>query len=397
MFSISGYQTREQLHDSAQSLIFRAVREADGLPVILKVLKDVHPTPERIARFKREYQIVKELDFPGVVKALDFAREASHWLFVQEDFGGESLARLELAGRIEVSELLAIAEALAEHVSAIHQRSVIHKDLNPSNIVLERRSGVVKLIDFGISTRLSREAVAYELLAGRPPFESTDLVELLHCHLARTPDPLQARRPDVPPALAAIVERLMAKNAADRYQSARGLQFDLARCREEWTARRSASFTPGTRDVAQRLLSPARLYGRDAEAADLVSTFERIAGGATEMLVISGDPGVGKSALVKELYRPVTQRRGFFVAGKFDQLQRDRPYGPILDALDDLIGQALMAPPAQVAQWSAAHKATAGRMLPSLIELLPRPSRTSSSSVHTVTTTCRPPTPCARP
>lgn len=411
MLSISGYQTREQLHESKQSLIFRAIRDADGLPVVLKVLKDAQPSPARIARFKREYQIVRELDIPGVVKALDFARGASHWFFVEEDFGGESLARHELAGRMVIDEFLAMAQSIAADVAAIHQRSIIHKDLNPSNVVFDRQSGVIKLIDFGISTRLTRETVAfnhpsliegtpaylapeqtgrinhpldqradlyalgctfYEMLTGRPPFESTDLVELLHCHLARVPEPIRTRRPDAPPTLAAIVERLMAKNAADRYQSARGLEFDLARCRDDWRTAQSDAFTPGSRDVAQRLLPPTRLYGRDAQIAELVSVFEQAADGATEMRTILGDPGVGKSALVKELYKPVTQRRGFFVSGKFDQLQRDRPYGPILDALDDLVGQVLMAPPAQVAGWSAAHRAAAGRMLPSLIDVLPR-------------------------
>ena len=213
--------------------------------------RDLHP---------REYQLVRELDLPGVVKAHDFTHAAGHWVFAQEDFGGDSLARLGLAANIDIGEFLAVAEAIAGHVAAVHQKSVIHKDLNPANIVLDRRSGVVKLIDFGIGTRLQRETVAfdhpslvegtpaylspeqtgrinqpidhrsdlyslgctfYELLTGRPPFESTDLIELIHCHLARSPEPPHARRHDVPPMLSAIIERLMAKNAANRYRSAR--------------------------------------------------------------------------------------------------------------------------------------------------------------------------------
>ncbi|XXT20077.1 AAA family ATPase [Sorangium sp. So ce429] len=412
MFSISGYQTREQLHDSDQSLIFRATREADGLPVILKVLKDVHPTPERIARFKREYQLVKELDLPGVVKAYDFAHTGGRWLFVEEDFGGDSLSRLGLAGRVDIGEFLSIAEAVARHVAAVHHKAIIHKDLNPANIVLDRQSGVVKLIDFGISTRLSRETVAfdhpslvegtpaylspeqtgrinqpldhrtdlyslgctfYELLTGRPPFEAADLVELLHCHLARAHEPPHRRRPDVPLVISAIVAKLLAKNAADRYQSARGLQSDLARCRKEWeVGARVDAFTPGADDLVQRLSPPARLYGRDAERDALLSTFERVVSGATELVVISGHSGVGKSALAKELYRPVTRGRGFFVSGKFDQFQRDTPYRPILDALDSLIGQVLMEPPARMVVWAGAIQAAADKMLPALLEVLPR-------------------------
>ncbi|WP_437675651.1 AAA family ATPase [Sorangium sp. So ce131] len=412
MFFAAGYETRSQLHESEQSLVFRAVREADGLLVILKVLKDVRPTPERIARFKREYQIVKGLNLPGVVKAHDFVHSGRHWLFVQEDFGGESLAQLGLAGRIEVGEFLAVAGSIAGHVADVHQEAVIHKDLNPANIVFDRGSGAVKLIDFGIATRLSRETVAfdhpsqlegtpaylspeqtgrinqpldhradlyslgctfYELLTGRPPYEAADLVELLHYHLARAPEPLRARRPDVPPILSAIIEKLMAKNASGRYQSARGLQSDLDRCRRAWRAEGHVpSITLGSHDVAQRLSPPTRLYGRSAEVDLLLSAFERAAAGATELVMVSGHPGVGKSALVKELYRPVTQRRGFFVAGKFDQIQRDTPYGPIVSALDGLIGYVLMEPPAPMAAWAAAIHAASAGILPALTGLLPR-------------------------
>lgn len=412
MFSISGYQTQAELYESEQSLIFRASREADSLPVILKVLKDVHPPPERIARFKREYQLVRALDLPGVVKVYEFSQTEGHWLFIQEDFGGESLARLNLAGSLDIGDFLSIAEDMTSHVAAIHQQAVIHKDLNPANIVINRSSGVIKIIDFGIATRLSREAVAfdhlsrvegtpaylspeqtgrlnqpldhrtdlyslgctfYELLTGRPPFEATDLIELLHCHLARMPEPVRLRRPDVPPALSAVIDKLLAKSAGDRYQTARGLQADLSRCRQEWRAEwRITSFAPGAQDVAQRLSPPARLYGRDTELAEILTTFERVASGATELLMISGQSGIGKSALVRDLYRPLTRRNGFFAAGKFDQFQHDTPYGPILKALDGLLGQILMEPPAKMAAWARAFQAAADNMLPSLVESLPR-------------------------
>jgi predicted ATPase/GAF domain-containing protein len=412
MFSISGYETKQQLHASEQSLVFRATRNIDGRAVILKVLKDIRPSPARIKRFEREYRIVKELELPGVVAAYDLVHASNHWVFVQEDFGGESLAQHGLAGKVGLLELLSIATGVARHLAAIHRHAVIHKDVNPSNIVLDRSSGTIKLIDFGIATRLSRETAAfghpdlvegtpaylspeqtgrtshpldhrtdlyslgctlYALLTGRPPFESSDLIELIHCHLARRPEPVSTLRRDVPSALEAIIDKLLAKNASDRYQSAEGVEADLVRCLEEWQAAGSiASFEPGARDVAWRLMPPSRLYGRREEIEQLTATFDRVAGGTTELLVISGGAGIGKSSLVKELYTPVTRRRGFFVAGKLDQFQRSTPYRPVLDMLDELIGQVLMEPPARVAQWVVSLQHAAGIMLPALADVLPR-------------------------
>ncbi len=412
MFNVRGYRTTAELFESEHSLVLRARRESDGLLVILKVLKDARPSPERIARFKREYELVKALELPGVVKAYDFFRAESHWLFVQEDFGGESLARLGISGRVNLDDFFAIASSLAGHVAAVHQRAIIHKDLTPANVVLEPRSGTVKIIDFGIATRLSRETVAfdhvsliegtpaylspeqtgrvnqsldhradlyslgctlYELLTGRPPFETTDLIELLHCHLARVPEPASARRQDIPPALSAIVDKLLAKDPGVRYQTALGLQADLVRCQEEWRERGTIHHFPlAAKDIAQRLVPPARLYGRDRQTAELMASFERAAAGGTELLMVSGHPGIGKSALVKDLYQPVTRRRGFFTSGKFDQLQRDTPYGPVLSALDGLIGQVLMEPPGRMAMWARALQTNSGGMLPALVAILPR-------------------------
>lgn len=412
MFSVRGYQTIAELFESNHSLVIRALREADRLPVILKVLKDVRPSLERVARFKREYEIVRALDLPGVVRAYDFFRAEAHWLFVQEDFGGESLARLGLAGQVGLDEFLAIASVLAGHVAAVHQHAIIHKDLTPANVVLDPRTGTVKIIDFGIATRLAREAVAfdhvsliegtpaylspeqtgrgshlldhrtdlyslgctlYELLTGRPPFEARELTELLHCHLARTPEPACARRPNIPRVISAIVDKLLAKDPADRYQTALGLQADLIRCRQDQQDGKAiCGFTLADKDIVHRLSPPVRRYGRDRQTGELMAAFERAAAGGTELMLVSGPPGIGKSVLVKDLYRPITHSCGFFTSGKFDQFQRDTPYAPILAALDGLIGQILMEPSERMTAWARDLRQSAGGMLPALVGILPR-------------------------
>lgn len=412
MITITGYEVKEQLHESAYSYVFRATQVGDGLAVILKVLKGANPTKERIARFKREHELQKGLSASGIVAVYDFLYIDHHWLFVEEDFGGESLAKLGLAGRINIDEFLALATDVAGHLAVVHQHGIIHKDITPANIVLEPTSGVTKLIDFGIATRLSRETVAfdhhsllegtpaflspeqtgrinqpldhrtdfyslgctlYDLLTGAPPFESDDIIELLHCHLARTPEPPHLQRSDIPKTVSAIVMKLLAKNAGDRYQSARGLQVDLARCQDEYEKSGTIpEFTLSRKDIAPRLVPTGRLYGRDAEIARLLSMFEEVARGTSRIGLVSGHSGIGKSALIKELYRPVTQSHGFFVAGKLDQFQRDRPYGPFLDALDSLVSQVLMEPPVKMTRWARAIQVATGSTLPALVAVLPR-------------------------
>jgi PAS domain S-box-containing protein len=312
-------------------------------------------------------------------------------MMVLEDFGGESLHRLGLAGTLDLASVLKLAIAVAEILGQIHQRYIMHKDVNPSNIVLNPATGQVKLIDFGISTVLSRETptfrnpnvlegtlayispeqtgrmnrdmdyrtdfysfgvTLYELLTGRRPFDGADALELVHSHIAKLPPLPQAIKPDLPPAVAAIVMKLLAKNAEDRYQSAYGIAADLAECLRQWQASGWVEpFPLGRYDSSDKFHIPQKLYGRQQEIAILLAAFDRVSRAASELLLVSRYAGVGMSALVHELSKPMTERRGYFIAGKFDQFQRNIPYSALIQAFRSLVQQLLTESQAAIAAW----------------------------------------------
>ncbi len=411
--SFSDYQVSEQLYDSTHTTVWRAVRKRDHQPVILKCLKAPLVTVERRARFKREFELARSCN-PGptpdgriahVIEtyALHLGRE--QWIIEQEDIGGESLSRtLDLLGDapqhsrsdgsavLPIEHVLQIALALTRALGGLQQRQIIHCDLNPQNIVWNARTGAVRLIDFGLSRsyadlqpqartvytiegtlpymapeqsgRMNRGvdyrcdfyslgATLYQLLTGSVPFRGHDPLELIHSHIARTPQPPQEVNPAISPTLSAIVLKLLAKNAEDRYQHAWGIEADLQRCLDA-VARGEAlpNFSIGSKDVSERLQIPKKLYGREPEVEKLLAAFDRVVqGGPPELLLVSGYSGIGKSALIYEVYKPVTQHRGYFAAGKFDPFQRGVPYSAVSLVLTDLVEQILTEDKDAVAGW----------------------------------------------
>lgn len=428
---ISGYEINEELYKSLNSLVYRGRRKVDDQPVILKMLNRAYPSPEKIAWFKREYAILQSLNPAvkptvngkaaaataeasapaGVIEAYSLETDQHRWVMTLEDFGGESLTRLGQAGKLTLTEFLKLAIHIVDILGQVHQQHIMHKDINPSNIVLNPMTGQVKLIDFGISTALSREkpilrnpnvlegtlayispeqtgrmnramdyrtdfyslgVTFYELLTGQLPFPTGDAMEIVHAHLAREALPPQVRNVDVPPVLSDIVMKLMAKNAEDRYQSTQGLKADLEECLWQWqTAGRIDSFSPGRHDTSDRFQTPQRLYGREREIETFLATFERVSQGTSEIMLVMGYAGIGKSALVQEIYKPITHRRGYFIAGKFDQLQRNTPYASLVRAFSDLIRQILTDSEAQIAIWRDKLLTALGPNGQIIIEVIP--------------------------
>ncbi|WNG30402.1 AAA family ATPase [Cystobacter fuscus] len=411
MLEIPGYRVLATLRATSSNVLLQAVREADGLPVILKTPMAPSPGRTESERYRREFAILQRLrDVRGVARPHACERLGERPVLLLEPVKGQPLS--DSTGQpLELARFLSLALSLAATLEEVHCRDVIHKDIKPSNIILEP-SGQARLIDFGVATlqqvehldaapthlvegslaymspeqtgRMNRVVdyrtdfyslgvTFYELLTGHHPFQGRDALEWFHAHMARKPRPPHELNPRVPPALSALVLKLMAKTAEERYQSAAGLQADLERCREMLGRGVWEVFPLGMRDTPRRFQLPQRLYGREAQVATLLEGFERVARtGTPELFLVSGYSGIGKSSVVQELHKPVVERRGLFLSGKFDQFQRDVPYVTLAQTLRGLLRQLLAGSDEEVARWrEQVNRAWEGRGQ-MLVDLVPQ-------------------------
>ncbi|WP_254564123.1 AAA family ATPase [Oscillatoria sp. HE19RPO] len=389
MLTLAGVTIQTQIYESANSIVYRGIRDVDSQPIILKILKENYPTPQELARYSTEYQITQSLNVPGVVKVYDLQKYQNTLAMFVEDFGGESLKHWLSERSFTLEEFLHLALAITEGLGQIHGANIIHKDINPSNIVFNPNTGQVKIIDFGISTQLTRENTTlknpnilegtlaylspeqtgrmnrcidyrsdfyslgvtfYELLTHRLPFETTDPLELVHYHIAKQPIPPTDIEASIPPVLSDMILKLMAKTAEDRYQNAYGLKADLEECLRQHNADIVLNFSLARHDVSDKFQLPQKLYGRESEIQSLLSAFAE-SSIQSQLMLIAGYSGIGKSALVQELYKPITEKRGYFISGKFDQYQRNIPYSAIVRAFQGLVKQLLTESESQLNQW----------------------------------------------
>ena len=390
MMTISNYQIINQINESADSIIYRAVGKEDNRSVILKMLKEEYPSPAKLAHYQQEYDMLRHLDIAGVVKVYGLEKHQNTLVIIFEDVGGESLKQLMTKRQFTVKEFLSLAIQVADILAEIHAAHIIHKDINPGNIVWNETTGQLKFIDFGISTVLPREnptlknpnqlegtlsyispeqtgrmnramdyrtdfyalgATFYELLTHHLPFETEDMMELVHCHLAKQPVKPHELNREIPLAVSNIIMKLLAKTAEERYQSAYGLKADLQACQVGLSQGQLEPLILGTQDFCDKFKLPQKLYGREKEIDILLAAFDRASQQRSELMLVAGYSGIGKSVLVQEIYKPITEKRGYFIAGKFDLLQRNIPYSAVVNAFRDLMHQLMAESQTQLTQW----------------------------------------------
>jgi predicted ATPase/signal transduction histidine kinase len=390
----------------AESNTFELLWE-DGERILCKILGDgskgaryafmagpfaaEHPSPEGINRLTHEHGLKNYIDGAWAVRPLEIIRECGRTMLIVEYPGGERLDGL-IGPPMEIGIFLRLAIALSAALGRLHGGGLIHKDIKPSNVIVNSATGQVWLTGFGVATRLPRERQSleppefiagtlaymapeqtgrvnrsidsrsdlyslgvtfYEMLTGTLPFIAFDPMEWVHCHIARQPPLPSERLRNVPVAISAITMKLLSKTVEDRYQTAAGVESDLRRCLSEWENQgRVEDFTIGNHDTPDRLIIPEKLYGRDREIDTLLTAFDRIvAGGRPELVLVSGYSGIGKSAVVNELHKPLVPPRGLFASGKFDQYKRDIPYATLAQAFQKLIRPLLSKNEADLAQW----------------------------------------------
>ncbi|MBD2435590.1 ATP-binding sensor histidine kinase [Nostoc sp. FACHB-110] len=419
MLSIPGYQLGKELYNGSKTLVYRAVRESDSSSVIIKLLKNPYPSFSELVQFRNQYTIAKNLNYPAIIQTYSLENYQNSYALIMEDFGGISLQEWvagiqESAGGVNVEflrEFLQIAIAMCNCLEILYQECIIHKDIKPSNILINPETKQVKLIDFSIASLLPREThtilnpsvlegtlayispeqtgrmnrgidyrtdfyslgvTFYELLTGKLPFQHTDPMELVHCHIAKLAPLANQINPQIPSVLAQIVNKLMAKNAEDRYQSTLGLKLDLENCLHQLKATgKIQEFAIAQHDMCDRFIIPDKLYGRQVEVATLLQAFDRVSHGTTQMILVAGFSGIGKTAVVNEVHKPIVRQRGYFIKGKYDQFQRDIPFSAFVQAFRDLMGQLLTESDIQIQQWKNKILDAVGENGQVIIEVIP--------------------------
>ncbi|MGF6854032.1 trifunctional serine/threonine-protein kinase/ATP-binding protein/sensor histidine kinase [Paraburkholderia sp. CI3] len=402
------------LWDDGERVFCRGRRPGDGDggdDVLIARPAAEHPPLRILDRLAHEYGLKDELDGGWAVRPLELVREGGRTLLVLEDPGGEPLERL-LGAPMEAGRFLRLAVGIASALGSVHRRGLIHKDIKPANILVNRANTEVRLTGFGIASRLPRErqapeppetiagtlaymapeqtgrmnrsvdarsdlyalgATLYQMLTGALPFTADSALEWVHCHIARKPVPPCERLETVPALLSQIVMKLLAKTAEERYQTAGGVEHDLRRCLRQWeTLGRIDPFPLSERDIPDRLRIPETLYGREREVETLLAAFERIVhGGAPELVLVSGYSGIGKSAVVHELHKALVPPRGLFAAGKFDQSKRDIPYSTLAQAFRSLVRALLSKSEAELNGWRDALLEALGPNGQLMVDLVP--------------------------
>ncbi|MDK2409441.1 AAA family ATPase [Aphanizomenon sp. PH219] len=409
--TIPGYTITELIYASKKTTVYRGQQQTTQISVIIKILNAEYPRLQDLIAFKNQFAISQQIDHPNIIKCYALEKYGNSYAIILEDFSGISLSEYTNLQKLDINSFISIAIAITKALEFLYAKKIIHKDIKPRNILINPQTQKIKLIDFGISSLLPKETADiqsqnvlsgtltymspeqtgrmnrsidyrtdfyslgvtfYELLTGQLPFYSPNHLELIYYHLAKEPINAREINPQIPQVLADVITKLMAKNPDDRYQTARGIRYDLEICQKMLlTEGEINNFELAKRDISDRFLIHNRLYGREQEIITLLKAFENVSAGNKELMLVAGFSGIGKTAVVNEVHKPIVREKGYFISGKYDQFQRNIPFSALVQAFRSLMRQLLTENTVQLQEWKIQVLSALGEQAQVIIDVIP--------------------------
>ncbi|WP_413175128.1 AAA family ATPase [Anabaena azotica] len=410
--AIPGYQITEVIHVSTRTTVYRGENEKNQTPVIIKILNAQYPQIRELISLKNQFTITQQIEHPNIIKSYSIENYGNSYALILEDINGISLSQYANSQPLELELFFSVALAITQALEFLYENKIIHKDIKPKNIIINPNTKQIKLIDFSISCLLPKEIAQiksphvlegtlaymspeqtgrmnrgidyrtdfyslgvtfYELLTGQVPFISKNPLELVHCHLAKTPNNPREINPQIPPAIADMIIKLMAKTPEERYQTARGIRYDLEICQQMLLTKVNniVKFELGKGDRADLFLISEKIYGRKNEITSLLNAFERVSKGNQELMLVAGFSGIGKTSVINEIHKPIIRQKAYFISGKYDQFQRNIPFSALLKALHNLLQQLLTESTNRLQEWKDKILSALGEQAQVIIDVIP--------------------------
>lgn len=406
---IQGYCIQNEISHSYRFCVYEGLDEINQKSVAIKTINREYPSLEDIARLRHEFKILHELSsVHSVINAVETQCYYNNIALILDYFEGQPLTHYLKSTAIDLEFYFAVAQQLVMAIGSVHDHQIIHQNICPEHILWNPETQQLKLISFDHASEIARQnkyfknysieflpyispeqtgrinrevdyrtdyyslgITLYQLLTGNRPFEASDAIGWVHSHIAKNPVPPHEINRNIPEMFSLIILKLMAKNAEDRYQSTQGLLHDLKMAQRHALHPSIGPFLLGTEDIPQRFQIPQKLYGRQVELMQLMQRFDETRQGKTDLMLVSGYSGIGKSSLINEIHKPIVEARGYFIEGKFDQYQRDKPYSAVIQSFQNLFKQLLTESPKVLDQWKTKLLNHLGENTGLMIEIMP--------------------------
>ncbi len=383
MLVIGNNQVTENIYKSDSSVIYRAHDFESKKPIILKVLNTNRPSSEQLEKFTQEYNYLTSFSSDNIVRGYELQKHNDSLFIAMEDFNGIPLSQTIDIYKLKIGWFLELAIKLTTTLQTIHEQRILHKDFTPANILYNNTTGQIKLIDFSISQNISTSshlnlegslpyiapertgrinqildyrtdlytlgATLYHILTGTEPFQTSDTMEMVHFHIAKEPTPAYKTNTIIPITISHIISKLMEKSMDSRYQSCAGLLADLQRCLKN--IKSTSPFIPfelGQKDSIDKFYISDKLFGLATKTEIARKALSSSQNSKTNILLISGDKGSGKTAFAESLKQVVVENKGYFVSGNFF---KGTLFGPITNVLYEYIKQLLTEDKIQLQLW----------------------------------------------